>query len=170
MNLDKLAIGQNPPEEINVFIEIPQKSPIKYEIDKESGLIMVDRFMHTAMSYPFNYGFIPGTQADDGDAVDVLVISTHPVQAGTVISARPIGLLEMEDEAGSDNKILAVPVEKVDPFYADVKDIKDLPEATKAMVKHFFERYKELEKGKWVKLNNFLDKKAALEDIKKGIK
>lgn len=170
MNLDKISAGKNPPEEVNVFIEIPQNSPIKYEIDKESGVIMVDRFMHTAMSYPFNYGFIPQTHADDGDAVDVLVISTHPVQAGSVIPARPIGLLEMEDEAGPDNKILAVPTEKVDPFYANVHDISDLPEATKAMIKHFFERYKELEKGKWVKLNNYLDRAAAFEDIKKGMK
>ena len=170
MNIDKLTAGKNPPEEVNVFVEIPQGSPIKYEIDKESGVVMVDRFMHTAFSYPFNYGFIPQTLADDGDAVDVLVLSTHAVQAGSVIPVRPIGLLEMEDEAGLDNKILAVPTTKVDPFYANVNDITDLPEATKAMIKHFFERYKDLEKDKWVKLNNYLDRKAALEDIKKGMK
>lgn len=170
MNLDKLTAGDKAPEEVNVFVEIPQNSPIKYEVDKESGAIMVDRFMHTAFSYPFNYGFIPNTLADDGDAVDVLVISTHPVQAGAVITVRPIGLLEMEDEAGLDNKIIAVPTDKVDPFQSNIKDIKDLPEATKDMIRHFFERYKDLEKNKWVKLNNYLGKKAALADIKKGMK
>ena len=170
MNLEKLTAGDKAPEEVNVFVEIPQNSPIKYEVDKESGAIIVDRFMHTAFSYPFNYGFIPNTLADDGDAVDVLVISTHPVQAGAVIAVRPIGLLEMEDEAGLDNKIIAVPTEKVDPFQSNIKDIKDLPEATKDMIRHFFERYKDLEKNKWVKLKKYLGKKAAIADIKKGMK
>src|SRR3990167_3056877 len=130
MNLSKLTSGKNPPEEIYVLIEIPQGSAIKYEMDKTSGFIMVDRFNYTAMSYPFNYGFIPGTSAEDGDPVDVLVISSYAVSPGTVIAARPIGMLEMEDEAGIDTKILAVPTKKIDPAYVTVIDIGDLPEAT----------------------------------------
>lgn len=169
MNLKNIPAGKNPPEEINVFVEIPQGSSIKYELNKDSGAIFVDRFMHTAMNFPFNYGFIPQTQAKDGDPVDVLVLSSYPVHPGTVIPARPIGMLQMEDEAGLDNKILAVPVEKVDPFFAHIKDITDVPEPLKAKIKHFFERYKELEKGKWVKLKDFLDSAKAKEDIKSSL-
>ena len=169
MNLSKLSVGKNPPEEVNVLVEIPQGSAIKYEVDKESGYVMVDRFAFTTMVYPFNYGFIPGTHAEDGDAVDVLVISTYPVHPGTVIPVRPIGMLEMEDEEGIDTKILAVPTKKVDPFYSDIEDIDDLNETVKQKVQHFFNHYKELEKGKWVKTRNFLPKKDALEAIKKGI-
>jgi len=169
MNLAKLSVGKNPPEEVNVLVEIPQGSAIKYEVDKESGYVMVDRFAFTTMVYPFNYGFIPGTHAEDGDPVDVLVISTYPVHPGTVIPVRPIGMLEMEDEEGIDTKILAVPTKKVDPFYSDIEDIDDLNETVKQKVQHFFNHYKELEKGKWVKTRNFLPKKDALEAIKKGI-
>ncbi len=170
MNTSKLSPGKNPPEEINVFVEIPQGSPIKYELDKESGIVMVDRFAYTAMFYPFNYGFIPGTSAQDGDPVDVLVISTYPVHPGTVIPARPIGMLEMEDEEGIDTKILAVPTVKVDPFFKNINDISDIDEASKQKVQHFFNHYKELEPGKWVKTKNFLGKEKALEAIKKSIK
>lgn len=170
MNPAKLSMGKNPPEEINVVVEIPQGSYIKYEMDKDSGFIMVDRFAFTAMAYPFNYGFMPGTMAADGDPTDVLVISTYPVHPGTVIPCRPIGMLEMEDEAGVDTKILAVPTKKVDAFYADVESIDDLSEAVKNKIRHFFERYKELEPGKWVKLKDFKGKDAAFEDIKKSIK
>lgn len=170
MNLSKLSIGKNPPEEVNVLVEIPQGSAIKYEMDKDSGFIMVDRFAFTTMVYPFNYGFVPGTSAEDGDPVDVLVISTYPVHPGTVIPARPIGMLEMEDEEGIDTKILAVPTKKVDPFYSDVEDIDDLNETVKQKIHHFFNHYKELEKGKWVKTRNFLPKKDALEAIKKGMR
>ncbi len=169
MNLSKLSVGKNPPEEINVLVEIPQGSPIKYEMDKNSGFVMVDRFAFTTMVYPFNYGFVPNTHAEDGDPVDVLVISTYPVHPGTVIPARPIGMLEMEDEEGIDTKILAVPTKKVDPFYAEIGDIDDLNETTKRKIQHFFNHYKELEKGKWVKTRNFLGKKQALQAIKKGI-
>lgn len=168
MNIDSVSQGKNFPEEINVFIEIPENSSIKYELDKDTGLVVVDRFMYTAMAYPFNYGFIPGTKAEDGDPVDVLVISSQPVHPGVMIPARPVGLLEMEDEAGPDNKILAVPTEKVDPYYAHIKDIDDIGTVTKEKIKHFFEYYKELEKGKWVKLKNFMDRKAALADIEKS--
>jgi inorganic pyrophosphatase len=169
MDIKKLSAGKNPPEEVNVVVEIPQGSAIKYEMDKESGFVVVDRFAFTTMVYPFNYGFIPQTHAEDGDPVDVLVISTYPVHPGTVIPARPIGLLEMEDEAGIDTKILAVPTAKVDPFYADVNDITDLNETAKLKIKHFFNHYKELEKGKWVKTKNFLPKKDALKAIKNGM-
>ena len=170
MNLSKLTSGKNPPEEIYVLIEIPQGSAIKYEMDKVSGFIMVDRFNYTAMSYPFNYGFIPGTSAEDGDPVDVLVISSYAVSPGTVIPARPIGMLEMEDEAGIDTKILAVPTKKVDPFYSGLEDISNLDEMTKKKIQHFFNHYKELEPGKWVKTRNFLNKEKALEAVKIAIK
>jgi len=169
MNIKNIPAGINPPEEINVFVEIPQGSSIKYELDKVSGAIFVDRFMHTAMNFPFNYGFVPNTLAKDGDPVDVLVLSSYAVHPGTVIPARPIGLLQMEDEAGIDNKILAVPMEKIDPFFAHIKDIADVPEPLKAKIRHFFERYKELEKGKWVKLKGFLNAQKAKEDIKRSL-
>lgn len=169
MNINKLSTGNNPPEEVNVLVEIPQGSSVKYELDKESGIIMVDRFNFTAMSYPFNYGFIPGTHAEDGDPTDVLVISSQPVNPGCLISVRPIGMLEMEDEAGIDTKIIAVPTAKIDPVYAKVNDIIDIDESTKNKIKHFFDHYKELEPGKWVKTKNFLSKNKALEDIKKSM-
>src|SRR3989344_7438052 len=168
MKIQKLSAGKKPPSEINVFIEIPQGSSIKYELDKESGIIFVDRFSYTAMSYSFNYGFIPNTKAEDGDAVDVLVISSHSVYPGTILQSRPIGMLEMEDEAGIDTKIIAVPFKKVDPFYSHIEDITDLNDNLKNMIKHFFEHYKEIEPGKWVKIKNFLSKKYAEETIKKS--
>jgi inorganic pyrophosphatase len=170
MDIKKLSTGKNPPEEVNAFIEIPQGSSIKYEIDKESGVIMVDRFGYTAMPYPFNYGFIPGTSAEDGDATDVLVISTHAVNPGCMIPVRPIGMLEMEDEEGIDTKILAVPTKKVDPFLAHINDVADLDEATRKKIKHFFDHYKELEPNKWVKTKDFLPKAKALENIKSSMK
>lgn len=165
-----LSPGKNPPEQVNVFVEIPQDSSIKYELDKDSGVIFVDRFLYTAFSYPFNYGFVPGTLADDGDPVDVLVVSSKSVAPGTVIPACPIGMLEMEDEEGIDTKIIAVPTQKVDPYYGGWKDITDVPQTLKDKMKHFFEHYKELEPGKWVKIKNWKEKKFALEDIKKALK
>jgi inorganic pyrophosphatase len=170
MNIAKLSSGKNVPEEVNVFIEIPQGSSIKYELDKESGVVMVDRFNFTAMFYPFNYGFIPGTKAEDGDPTDVLVISSYSVAPGTVIPSRPIGMLEMEDEAGIDTKIIAVPSVKVDPFFSNINDISDLDEMTKKKIQHFFNHYKELEPGKWVKTKSFLGKEDAYKDIKKSVK
>lgn len=170
MNIAKLSAGKNVPEEVNVLVEIPQGSSVKYELDKESGTIFVDRFNHTAMFYPFNYGFIPQTKAEDGDPVDVLVISTYPVVPGSVIPARPIGMLEMEDEAGIDTKIIALPIKKVDPFYENINDINDLSAKVKDMIKHFFDHYKELEAGKWVKTKNFLNKEEAYRAINKSIK
>lgn len=170
MDIKKLSAGKNPPEEINVLIEIPQGSAIKYELDKETGVITVDRFNYTGMVYPFNYGFVPQTQAEDGDPVDVLVISSQTVVPGTVIPCRPVGMLEMEDEAGIDTKILAVPTKKVDPFLKHIEDIEDIDEATKNKIQHFFNHYKELEPGKWVKTKNFLGKNEALKAIKQTMK
>lgn len=152
-------------KEINVFIEIPKGSSVKYEIDKETGMLVVDRFIYTAMGYPFNYGFIPGSHAKDGDAVDVMVISSYAVQAGTLLPSRVIGMLEMEDEAGSDNKIIAVPASTIDPFYSSIASIADLNDATKNLIKHFFENYKNIEPGKWVKVTDFRDKEAAVKEI-----
>lgn len=165
MNLEKVSSGKNFPHEVNVFIEIAQGSSVKYELDKATGLLYVDRFVHTSMGYPFNYGFIPGTHADDGDPVDVMVISSSVVQPGVLVSARPIGLLQMEDEAGQDNKIIAVPTSKIDPHYEHIHDIKDIDAHTKKKIKHFFESYKQLEPGKWVKTGDFLGKEAAEKEI-----
>lgn len=170
MHLKHLSPGKNPPEEINVFVEIPQGSSIKYEVDKDAGAIMVDRFNYTAMSYPFNYGFLPQSKGEDGDPLDVLVISSYSVHPGTVIPVRPIGMLDMEDESGPDAKILAVPTVKVDPFKSDINDLGDLNQAVTNLIKHFFEHYKELEPGKWVKVKDFLPKEKALEEIKKALK
>ena len=154
--------------DINVLIEIPKNSFVKYEIDQETGMLMVDRFLYTAMEYPFNYGYIPHTLAKDGDPVDVMVISSYPVQACSVLPSRVIGMLEMEDEAGIDNKILAVPTQKIDPFYANINDLSDLPDALKDMIKHFFENYKSTEPGKWVKVKHFLGKEDALREIEQS--
>jgi len=152
-------------QQINVLIEIPKGSMVKYEVEKESGMLVVDRFMYTAMAYPFNYGYIPHTLAKDGDPVDVMVISSYPVQAGCMLPSRVIGMLEMEDEAGIDNKIIAVPTKKIDPFYAHVENLYDIDDATKNMIKHFFEYYKSTEPGKWVKVKQFLGKEDAWKDI-----
>ncbi len=149
---DKLGPGGKAPEIVNVLIEIPMNSSVKYEYDEEAGVIKVDRFLYTAMFYPFNYGFIPGTLEEDGDPVDVLVISRIPVLPGTVIEARPIGVLLTEDEEGIDRKIIAVPKDKLDPTYSNIRSVEDLPEALRNTIKHFFEHYKELEPGKWVKV------------------
>ena len=169
MDLGKIPAGKNPPEDIFVVVEIPQGSSIKYEVDKESGAVFVDRFLFTAMYYPFNYGFIPNTLADDGDPTDVLVVSSEAVVPASVIRCRPIGMLEMEDEAGIDTKIIAVPVSKLDRTFENIKDVQDLPESVLEKIKHFFEHYKELEKGKWVKVKNFKSVKEAKKDIMKSI-
>ena len=169
MDIKKIPAGKNPPEDIYVVVEIPKGSPVKYELDKESGAVFVDRVLYTAMYYPFNYGFIPNTLAEDGDPVDVLVIGEWSVVPGSVLRARVIGMLEMEDESGVDAKVIAVPHEKIDPTYKDIVEISDLPTAVLNKIKHFFERYKELETDKWVKVKEFKGKEAALEEVKKGI-
>lgn len=165
-----ISAGKNPPEQVNVFIEIPAGSSIKYELDKDSGVIFVDRFLYTAFSYPFNYGFIPGTLSEDGDPVDVLVLSDRQVAPGVVIPSIPIGMLEMEDEAGIDTKIVAVPTAKIDPLYGMYQDLAQVPQPIKDKMKHFFEHYKELEPGKWVKIKDWKGKKEAMAAIKKAIK
>lgn len=161
--------GKNPPEDIYVLVEIPLGSNIKYELDKESGMIFVDRVLFTSMVFPFNYGFVPKTLEEDGDPVDVVLLSYDSVAPGSVVRARPIGLLEMEDENGPDSKIIAVPHEKIDNRFAKIKDINDVDDAVKDRIKHFFEHYKELEKGKWVKVRNWKGREAALEAIQKAI-
>src|SRR3989338_5537970 len=167
--MTKLTAGKNPPQQINFFVEIPQGGDIKYELDRDSGGVFVDRFLYTAFTYPFNYGFVPGTKGDDGDPVDALVLSDKSVAPGTVIPAVTIGMLEMEDEEGIDTKILAVPTLKVDPYYGAWKDIADVPQAIKDKIKHFFEHYKELEPGKWVKIKKWKGQGEAFADISKGL-
>jgi inorganic pyrophosphatase len=158
MDLQFIPIGKNPPKDVNAVIEIPLGGvPVKYELDKKSGALFVDRFLHTAMFYPGNYGFIPHTLSADGDPCDVLVISQVPVVAGAVIRCRPIGALVMEDEAGKDEKILAVPVDALNPFYAGVQSYRDLPTIMCEQIAHFFQHYKDLEKGKWVTIAKWLD-------------
>jgi len=153
MDLNKIKTGKNPPEEVNVVIEIQaNSSPVKHEFDKESGALFVDRILSVAMYYPAHYGFIPKTISGDGDPADVLVITDAPIMPGVVIAARPIGVLLMEDEAGQDEKILAVPTTKISPSCTHIKSYKDLPQITLDKIKHFFERYKDLEQGKWVKV------------------
>lgn len=165
MDISSIESGNDVPNEINAVIEIPASSAIKYEFDEDSGFLFVDRFMHTTMRYPFNYGFMPHTYADDGDPLDILVLSTHPIVAGSVIASRPVGMLEMEDEEGIDHKILAVPIEKIDPFFSHIQDIQDINVMTLDSMKHFFERYKDLEDHKWVKVQEFKNKESALNVI-----
>ncbi len=166
MLLEHIPAGKNLPEDINVVIEIPaQGAPIKYEIDKESGALLVDRFMATAMFYPCNYGFIPHTLSDDGDPVDVLVVTPTPLMPGSVIRCRPVGMLKMSDEAGVDAKLVAVPHSKLTPLYDHVREVTDLPELLRGQIAHFFEQYKALEKGKWVKVDGWADASAAQAEI-----
>lgn len=170
MNLDKIAIGVNPPEDVNVIIEVPMGSePIKYELDKDSGAIFVDRFLHTAMTYPCNYGFIPHTLSEDGDPVDVLVVGRRPLMPGCVVGARPVGVLMMEDDKGQDEKILCVPATRLHPFFDEVEEYTDLPTILLDQIKHFFEHYKDLEKGKWVKVTGWAGREKARELILAGI-
>jgi inorganic pyrophosphatase len=170
MQFDNIPSGKNPPEDIYVAIEIPANgTPVKYELDKDMGALLVDRFMATPMFYPANYGFIPNTLADDGDPLDVLVVTPYPVQPGSIIRCRPVGVLNMEDEAGGDAKLVAVPHDKLTPSYRDIKEVTDLPQLLRDQIRHFFENYKTLEPGKWVKVqgwdNAAAAKKAIIESI-----
>lgn len=170
MDIKKIPSGKNVEEgQVNVFIEIPKDGNIKYELDKESGAIFVDRFVFTAMNYPFNYGFVPGTLGEDGDPVDVMVLCEQKIMPGAVIPSQVIGMLEMEDEAGIDTKLIAVPSVKIDPVFGMWQSIDDVPEMTKNKIKHFFDHMKELEPGKWVKTKSFLNKQDALDAIKKAV-
>ncbi|HET8816975.1 MAG TPA: inorganic diphosphatase [Pseudidiomarina sp.] len=166
MSLNKVPAGKNLPDEVNVIIEIPANAaPIKYEVDKDSGALWVDRFMSTPMFYPANYGYVNDTLSLDGDPVDVLVPTPYPLQAGSVITVRPVGVLKMTDEKGEDAKVIGVPVSSLTKEYDHIKDVNDLPELLKAQITHFFERYKELEKGKWVKVEGWGDINEAKEEI-----
>ncbi|TXE86279.1 inorganic diphosphatase [Campylobacter volucris] len=169
MDISKIKIGENP-NKLNALIEIPYGSNIKYELDKESGAIMVDRVMYSAMFYPANYGFIPNTLADDGDPIDVLVLNEYPIQAGAVIPCRLIGVLLMEDESGMDEKLLAVPISKIDPRYDSIKSLDDLPKAILDKIKNFFETYKILEPNKWVKVKEFAGIEKASQILENAIK
>ncbi len=169
MDLSKIPTGKNAPSDINVVIEIPQGSQVKYEVDKASGAVFVDRFLFTPMAYPAAYGFIPNTLAEDGDPADALVLAHAAVVPGCVIRARPIGMLEMEDESGQDEKIICVPHDKIHTQFAKVEKIEDLPEITIQAIEHFFTRYKDLEPGKWVKVKGWADRAAAEAAIQKSI-
>ena len=166
MSLSLVPAGKNLPDEINVIIEIPANGdPIKYDVDKDSGTVWVDRFMSTPMFYPCNYGYVNDTLSLDGDPVDVLVPTPYPLQAGSVITCRPVGVLMMSDEKGEDAKVIAVPISKLTKEYDHIHDVSDLPELLKAQITHFFERYKELEKGKWVKVEGWGDIVSAKHEI-----
>jgi inorganic pyrophosphatase len=168
MDISKIEVGSNP-EKLNAVIEIPFGSNVKYEIDKDSGAVVVDRVMYSAMYYPANYGFIPNTLAADGDPADVLVLADYPLQAGCVIACRLVGVLVMEDEAGMDEKLLAVPVSKLDPTFEEIKSLDDLPKATLNKIENFFETYKTLEPNKWVKVRSFGDKDEATKILQSAI-
>jgi inorganic pyrophosphatase len=171
MNLDRVTPGKNVPNEINVIVEIPAHAdPVKYELDKETGAMFVDRFMNTAMHYPCNYGYVPHTLSKDGDPVDVLVLTTYPLIPGSVVECRPIGVLKMTDESGDDAKVLAVPADRLSRLYRDVHDFRDIPEVTLGQIAHFFEHYKDLDEGKWVRVGGWGGIDEAKQEILNSIK
>lgn len=171
MNINKITAGEKAPYEIHAIIEIPANSgPVKYEVDKESGALFVDRFMSTAMFYPCNYGYVPQTLSEDGDPVDVLVITPVPLISGSVVTVRPIGMLKMTDEAGCDAKILAVPTEKLLPMYGFMREYSDVMPHLLSMITHFFEHYKDLEANKWVRIDGWADAQAAQQEILTSMK
>ncbi len=170
MNLDRVPAGRDLPNDFNVIIEIPANGePVKYELDKDTGAMFVDRFMSTAMHYPCNYGYIPDTLAEDGDPVDVLVVTPVPLALGTVIRCRALGMLKMSDESGEDTKLVAVPVKKLTAMYDKVNTIDDLPEILLKQISHFFEHYKDLEPGKWVKVEGWAGIDEAKAEILSGV-
>jgi inorganic pyrophosphatase len=170
MNLDRVGPGRNVPEEVNDIIEVPMNAdPVKYEVDKETGAMFVDRFMSTAMHYPCNYGYVPHTLSGDGDPVDVLVLSPVPTVSGAVVRCRPVGMLRMTDEAGDDTKLLAVPADKLSRLYRGVRAIGDVSELVLAQISHFFEHYKDLEPNKWVKVQGWVGREEARKEIIDGI-
>ncbi|ABW00869.1 inorganic diphosphatase [Caldivirga maquilingensis] len=170
VNITNLPPGRNPPDELYVVVEIPAGSNVKYEFDSASGVFIVDRVLYTAMSYPFNYGFIPGTLTEDGDPLDAVVISSASFLPGTIVDVRPVGALNMEDEKGLDYKLITVPLSRVDPRFSMIKDIKDLPDVILYQVRHFFEHYKELEPGKWTKVKEFMGVEEAKRLVLKYIR
>lgn len=171
VDISKISIGENAPWDVNVIVEVPAGTePVKYEMDKESGALFVDRIMHTSMRYPCNYGFIPHTLADDGDPVDVLIANRTPIMPGAVVRCRPLGVLIMEDEAGMDEKLLMVPVDKLHPFYKGVESYEELPKIFLDQIAHFFEHYKDLESGKWVKIKGWEGAEKAASLIDEAVK
>ena len=169
MDFTKLKLDLDKLPTVFAYIEIPKDSKVKYEIDEKTGFLMADRFLYTAMKFPFNYGFIPNTKGEDHDPLDILVLASETVSAGAVVKCQVIGMLEMKDEEGIDTKIIAVPLKKIDPLYGEYHDISDLPNAVKEKIKHFFDHYKELEPNKWVKTERFLNKEKAITAIKKSV-
>lgn len=170
MNLDRVTSGENCPNDVNVIIEIPSHSdPVKYEVDKATGAMFVDRFMGTAMHYPCNYGYIPHTLSDDGDPADVLVVTPSPLISGSVIRVRPVGVLKMTDESGEDAKILAVPVDKLSRVYREISEVRQMPRSLLDSISHFFEHYKDLEDGKWVKIEGWQGAEEAKKEIMDSI-
>ena len=169
MDVAKIPTGRDPPHDINVVIEIPQGSAVKYEVDKASGAVFVDRFLFTPTAYPAAYGFIPGTMAEDGDPADALVLVPAAVVPGAVVRARPIGMLQMEDEKGNDEKIVCVPHDRIHPQYSHIETIDDLPPITRKAIEYFFSRYKDLEEDKWVKVSGWASRDDAEEVIRKAI-
>lgn len=170
MDISKISIGENAPWDVNVIIEVPAGTePVKYEMDKESGALFVDRIMHTSMRYPCNYGFVPHTLANDGDPVDVLIANRTPIMPGAVVRCRPLGVLIMEDEAGMDEKLLMVPVDKLHPFYKGVESYKELPQIFLDQIAHFFQHYKDLESGKWVKIKGWEGPEKAAQLIEEAV-
>ncbi|MEQ9561045.1 MAG: inorganic diphosphatase [Woeseiaceae bacterium] len=170
MRIDAISIGHSPPDDVNVIIEVPLGGqPIKYEMDKDAGTLVVDRFLYTPMSYPGNYGFVPHTLSEDGDPIDVLVCNTRQLVPACVINVRPIGVLIMEDNAGQDEKIIAVPSHKLTKRYDNVQDYSDLPEITMQQIEHFFEHYKDLEPGKWVRIGGWHGADTARDLIRQAI-
>ncbi|HTV46701.1 MAG TPA: inorganic diphosphatase [Stellaceae bacterium] len=158
MDISKIAVGRAPPDDINVIVEVPEGGPpVKYELDKESGVLVVDRFLNTAMFYPGNYGFVPHTLGEDGDPVDVLIVGTAPVVPGAVVRCRPVGALIMADERGPDEKIVAVPVDELHPYFVGVRSYRDLPPNLCNQIAHFFRHYKDLESGKWVEVGDWVE-------------
>ena len=171
MNLDRVEPGRDVPNDINVIVEIPAHAdPVKYEVDKDTGAMFVDRFMNTAMHYPCNYGYVPHTLSADGDPVDVLVVTPVPLISGSVVRCRPVGVLKMTDESGDDAKVLAVPIDKLCKVYRKVRDFRDLPEMLLEQIAHFFEHYKDLDEGKWVRVEGWEGIEAAKQEILDSLK
>jgi len=170
MDLSKISRGENPPFDVNVVVEVPQgENPVKYEIDKASGAMVVDRFLHTAMHYPVNYGFIPHTICGDADPTDVMLVCQVPVVPGAIVRSRPVGVMIMHDEAGEDDKVLAVPHDKLHPYYADVSSYRDLPPILIRQIEHFFTHYKDLEDGKWAKVHRWGEAGEAYKVIERAV-
>ena len=170
MRIEAIAIGENPPYDVNVIVEVPiGGEPIKYELDKAAGTLVVDRFLHTPMRYPGNYGFVPHTLSEDGDPIDVLIANTRPIVPGAVMSVRPVGVLNMTDDSGRDEKIIAVPSQRLTQRYVNVIEYTDLPQITLDQIQHFFEHYKDLEPGKWVKVAGWGDAAEARQRITEAI-